>query len=294
MKHRVLWLVLTLVVLAGCGAVPQTPDTAVPVARTFMDAWVAGNAATMYPRLTQAARQAMTREVVAAHLRTQRVSYESLGAPGRRTGTWLQVPVRGLTIRLGDGEVRWPEVLLTLYHDGKQWQVAWAAPLMTQAMLTYESGAYADQLTIGQTIAAIDPYHYRGYLEQHFASRGLKRYREAELWLIRAQETATPAELPDVRDAAARFKLSLGDAYAAVVQARQALESAGPLIPATYSKRWQADTLVVLAQALWKTGDKAGTDEAVRQAAAADPENAPLAVFRSRLTTLSPPAPPKS
>lgn len=294
MRHRLLWLVLALVALVGCGAVPQTPDAAVPVARKFMDAWVARNSATMYPLLTDKARQAMTRGVVAAYLRTQLVSYESLGTPVRRTDTWLQIPVRGLTIRLEDGEVRWPEVLLTMHHDGKRWQVAWAEPLMAQSMLAYESGAYVDQLAIGHTMTGIDPYHYRGYLEQHFASRGLKRYREAELWLIRAQETATLAQLPDVRDATARFKLSLGDANAAALQARQALEAAAPLIPTTYSKRWQADTLVVLAKALYKAGDRTGTDEAVRQAAAADPVNAPLAVFRQQLNAPAPSAPAKS
>jgi len=292
MRHRILWLALMMVMLSGCRAAPQTPDAAVPVARAFMDAWVARDSSAIQGLLTEKARQAVGWNQITNHLRVRRIGYEGLGAPGRRGDAWVQVPVRNLTVRFEQSEVRWPEVRLTLHHDGRQWQVAWAEPLLEEAMLAYERGAYSEQLVIGRTIAEIDPYQYRGYLEQHFASRGLKRYREAELLLVRAQEAASPAQLPDVYDATARFKLSLGDASAAALRAKQALESAAPLIPSTYSKRWQADTLVVLGQALLKAGDRAGAEGAVRQAADADPENAPLAVFRKQMSAGTQPLPP--
>ncbi len=291
MNVRLLLLSLGLLaILAGCGAAPQTPDAALPAAREFLNARVKGNATAMYDLLTEAARKAMDRPTVAAWVRGESVAYDGLGAPIARDTGWVQVPVLGLVIKRGGDTVRWPEVRLTLRHNGDQWLVAWADPLMASATLAYGRSAYTEQFQVGRTITGIDPYHYRGYLEQHFAERGLKRYREAEMWLIRARERALGSQLADVDDAWARFKLELGQPADAAIAAQRSLDNAAAYIPETYSRRWQADTIVVLGRALLAAGDRTRAEAAAKQAAEIDPLNGTLAIFRQQLA--APPAPP--
>jgi tetratricopeptide (TPR) repeat protein len=143
-------------------------------------------------------------------------------------------------------------------------------------------------LTDAHTIIDIDPYHYRGYLEEHFAYRGLQRLREAELAVLRAIQLATPVQQPDAYDAMARFKLNLKAPADAATFAQKALNVASPYIPATYSTRWEADTLVVLGRAQFAQGDRAGAEQTAKRASELDPFNGTLAIFRF---TLNPPPP---
>lgn len=282
------WLVsllLVVILLAGCVTTPQTPEAARDVAVAFLQARAGRNAAAAYSLLTPYARKAMDNSTVVDHLTHEAVQFTSVGVPIPRETGWVQVPIQNLTTRTEEFQVRWPEAHLTLRYDGRRWLVAWVDPLLSQAMLAYERSSFVEQLTLGRTIAEIDPYHYRGYLEQHFAYRGLKRYQDAEERLARAWESATPPQRVDVQDATARFKLSLGQTDEAIKSALAALEQAAPFIPATYSKRWEADTLVVLGRAFLAKGDRKAAEDVVRQALATDPHNGPLAIFRHNLTS---------
>lgn len=272
-----------LLVLGGCGATPPTPEAARAVAADFMASLAAGDETAVYDLLTEAARKSMDRVSVAQHLARYSVAYETVGAAVPRETGWVQAPVYGLVITEQERMTRWPELHLTLHHEGGRWRVAWVEPLLKRAFLEYEASNYIAGLELGRAIAQIDPYHYRGYLEQHFANRGLSRLREAEWWLLRAKEVAAPTQQPEVYDAQARFKLALGRADDAMRSAQLALDLAAPLIPGTYSRRWEADTLVVLARAQFSGGDRLGAESTAVQAAAVDPQNAPLAVLRMEM-----------
>lgn len=294
MRVHLRFLVLLIVGLAaGCGKAPQTPEAAVPVARAFMDARVRRDANALQELLTARARKAIDRPTLAGWVRTESVQYEGLGAPITKDPNWVQVPVRNLVLRRGEDEVRWPEVRLTLQYDGSNWHVGWADPLMSRAMQAFQQGNYAQELDLGRSITEIDPYHYRGYLEQHFAYRRLMRFREAELWLSWSRDAALDAQLPDVEDAVARFKLELAHPADAADAARRALGTATPYLPSTYSPRWQVDTMVVLGKALLKGGDLTGAEAVVKQALVIDPQNGTLAIFRYELTSPLSPSPDK-
>jgi hypothetical protein len=297
MKAR-MWIPLLLaslalalaLTLAGCSPAPATPEAALAVARRFMDARAAGDVGTVYGLLTDRARTAMPRSQAANFMRQQTVRYGGLGAPVAKGEGWVQVPVENLTLTSPDRQIRWPEALLSLHHNGRQWQVAWMEPLAAAAMSAYVNGTPSVELDLGRTIQEIDPYHYRGYLEIHFAYRELRRPREAEIWLTYAGERVTPYQVPDVEDAWARFKLSLDHPEDAIPHATAALTKAAPYMPGLYSPHWQADTLVVLAHAQLALGDRAGAAGTADKAAAIDPQNAQLAMFRLQLNA-PPPAP---
>lgn len=287
-KSRFLLLALVLAWTAGCGKTPATEEAALATARSFWQARAARDAATLYSLLTDTAQSALTQSDLALFLEPERSAYASLGRPTARDPDWLQIPVHDLTVQRTAYRAQWAEYLLTLHYDGTRWRVAWAEPLMTTAMSLYQDGSFVDQLTLGKQIATIDPYHYRGPLEQHFAYQGLKRPREAEVMLVEALKLATAPQLPDIHDAAARFKLSLGLTREAAEHARRALALAAPYIPHLYPYRWEADTTVVLGRALLAAGDRDGAAGAVRRAAALDPHNGPLAMFVQALAAQRP------
>lgn len=291
MQVKLLLLTLSIMVLlSGCGSTPQTPEAALPVAEDFLIARSKGDAGAVYDLLTEGAREAMERPAVSSWVRGESVRFAGLGAPIARDAGWIQVPVQDLVITRDGHTVRWPEARLTLRHDGDRWQVAWADPLLYDAAIAYANSNYTQALELGRTITEIDPYHYRGALEQHFANRGLRRFREAEVWLIAAREAALGPQLADVEDAWARFKLELQQPADAATAARRALDHAQTYIPETYSRRWQVDTMVVLGRALLQSGDRAGAQAIVAQAQELDPLNGALAVFRQQLAAPVAPA----
>lgn len=278
-------LLITLLsaVLSGCSKQPNSAEAALATARSFMQARVAGNSRAAHALLTPAARKAITLRQVDATFQAARATYGSLGTPQVVEPGVIRVPVKELVLAEPDRQVHWPERWLTLQHDGESWQVAWAEPLFTQAAQAYRNDLAADALRHAKAILAIDRHHYRGHLELHFAYRGQKRYREAEVALQAALELATPAEKADVHDAFARFQLAIGAPAGAITHAQQALELAAPYGPDTYSARWQADTLVVAARAALALGDRATAEALANDAATRDPENATLAIFHHRL-----------
>lgn len=278
-----LLLASLLILMGGCGSTPPTPEAARAVAAHFVASLAARDDGAVYALLTEAARRSMDRESIAQYLSRYSVTYESVGGAVPRETGWAQAPVLGLVVTEPERTTRWSELPLTLHYEGGRWRVAWVEPLLKRALLEYEASNYIAELELGRTVVQIDPYHYRGYLEQHFANRGLNRLREAEWWLVRAKEVASAAQQPDVYDAQARFKLSLGSPEEAIRSARLALELATPLIPATYSRRWEADTLVVLARAQFFGGDRRGAEATAVRAAAIDPQNSPLAVLRMEM-----------
>lgn len=284
MKLRyVITLLLLLPLLSGCGRVADTPEAAVAAAETFLQARASDDAAALHAMLTDRAQRGLTRAVVARHLRAEQIQYGSLGTPRERAEHWVQVPVSDLVLRTGDTEVRWPEVWLTLQYDGTRWRAAWADPLMSIAANAFHNGQYGDVLAAGRTIVEIDPYHYRGYLEQHYAHRGLHRPQEAEVWLVRAFEQATPAQVPALEEAMARFQLELRQPADAAGRAAAALQKAQPFTPYLYSHRWHADTMAVLARAQLQGGNRNAAAETVNRALELDPGNAALAVLRKAL-----------
>ncbi|MFZ5814654.1 MAG: hypothetical protein ACOY93_05070 [Bacillota bacterium] len=297
MRQRIPWAALVLVMLTllgGCGGQPATPEAAAGVARAFMDARVAGDAGSITALLTARAQQAIPRSLVSRHLERAQVSYGGLGEPSSIEEGVVRIPVRELKLVEGDRTIQWPERWLTLRYEGERWRVAWVEPLFDEAMEAFMNNMLTDQLELGHQIVAIDPYHYRGYLELHFAYRDLQRYREAEVAIREALLRATPAEEPDAYDAMARFKLAIKAPAEALAYARRALELAGPFTPETYPARWQADTLVVAGRAALAMGDRAAAEEYASQAAAVDPESAALAIFRHQLAEKPggpPPAP---
>ncbi|HYF92791.1 MAG TPA: hypothetical protein VD969_11160 [Symbiobacteriaceae bacterium] len=286
MKTRSLVLLVALfatLILPGCAATPATPEAAAVTAQRFLQSRADHDAGAVHGLLTERAREALTQGEVSQYLRGEEFYFGSLGAPTPAHEGWLQIPVADYRITSGGRQIRWPEVKLTLRYEGKHWRVAWIEPVAAAARNAYENNLYGEQLELARAIMEIDPYHYRGALEQHFAYRGLQRGREAEVAILRAAEQATPYQKPDVHDAFARFKLELGHPEDAVPHARAALEQAQPYVPDLYSHRWQADALVVLGRALWLQGDGAGALAVVKQAADADPANAGLAVLRREM-----------
>jgi hypothetical protein len=287
----VLLLLLTLTA-AGCSRTPATPDAAAKVVRQFLQARSKGDAGAIFPLLTPAVQKALPRTEVAKFVRQEGFGYGAVGTPVEMEPGWVRVPVADVRLDRPDGETRWPEVQLTLHYDGSRWGVAWVEPLAAQAREAYLNSRYGDELTLADTIHAADPYHYRGPLEYHYAYRGLKRLREAELALAQAGQLATPSQAPEVEDAWARFKRSLGHPEDAIPHAQAALQKAAPYSPFLYSNRWQADLLVVLGRSYLAQGNLPAVTEAVKQAAGLDPENAALAMFQFQMAHPGQPSPP--
>lgn len=286
-----LLLPLLLTLLSGCRTAPATPEAAAEVALAFMEARIAGNAAAVESILTARARREISRSLISRHFEEAQASFAGLGSPSAVEPGVVRIPVRDLTLTDRERSIRWPETWLTLRYEGERWRVAWAEPLFDLASQAYQNDRLVDERNLGHAIVAIDPYHYRGYLELHFAYRDLKRYREAEVAINNALERATPVQKPDVHDAMARFKLQINAPGEALTHARQAIDLASPHIPNTYSTRWQVDTLVVAARAALGVGDRAAAEALASQAAGLDPENADLAIFRHQLAATPPPAP---
>lgn len=294
MRQRIflaLLLPVLLTLLSGCRATPSTPEAAAEAALAFMEARVAGNAAAVEGLLTVRAGREISRSQISRHFEETQASFGGLGSPSTVEPGVVRIPVRDLTLTSRERSILWPESWLTLHYEGERWRVAWAEPLFDVAAQAYQNDRLVDERDLGHAIVGIDPYHYRGYLELHFAYRDLKRYREAEVAINAALERATPVQKPDVHDAMARFKLQINAPGEAVSHARQALDLASPYIPNTYSIRWQADTLVVAARAALGIGDRASAEALVSQAAALDPENADLAIFRHQFVATPPPPP---
>lgn len=287
MHQRSTWIGLALLLLAmlsGCSAQPNTPEEATATVQTFMQARVAGDAAALHAMLTARAETAISRSQVSRHVEGIRVSYTGLGSPSAVEPGVVRIPVRNLQLAGPERTVQWPESWLTLRYEGDRWRVAWAEPLFDEAANAFMNDLLTDQLKLGHAIVAIDPYHYRGYLELHFAYRDLQRYREAEVAIREALRKATTAQEPDGYDALARFQLVVNAPGEALATARRALELAAPLVPDTYSVKWQADTLVAAGRAALAAGDRTTAEAYANQAAGLDPANASLSVFRHRLT----------
>jgi len=280
---KAICLVLALSLIAGCSPVSTAPAASIETAEAFLKARAAGDAPTLHRLLTDTAQKSIARAELIRFLAAESFSYGTLGAPVVRESGWVQIPVSRVRITQLEREITWSEYRITMYHDGRQWRVAWAEPLFDLSLLAYARNAFDEQLRLGVLINEIDPYHYRGYLEQHFSYRGLVRLKEAEVWLSRATDYATGPQRPDVLDATARFLLSIGAAAEAKAAAEQSLQSASAHVPTTYSRRWQADTMVVLARAQLALGDWEGANATVSQALFIDPENGPLAVFQMEL-----------
>lgn len=274
---------LVVLLLAGCGPAPQTPDAAAEAARAFLQARAASDAAAVYGMMTQAARESSARSEVARYLRAERFAYGELGQPYERDPGWLQVAVRPVQIDSDRGATRWPEYWLTLHYENGRWRVAWAEPLAAAAMQAYANNRYVEQLALGKAMTDIDPYDYRGYLEQHFAHRELRQTLEAERWLAFARMEATPLQMPDVLDAMARHALSLGNATEALSLVEEALQQAAPLIPQLYSPAWQVDSMVVKGRALAALGDLDGARAIARQGRLIDPQNGTMLLFEHQM-----------
>jgi len=272
-----------LLLPAGCGAPPNTPEGAATAALGFLNARMEGDARAAYAQLTARAQKLIPLEKVSRLFQETEISYENVGQPWQVDTGVVRVPVRNVVIKEPGRIIHWPEIWLTLRWEDERWRVAWAEPLFADAALAYFNSRYSEGLELAESIIAIDPYHYRGYLEQHFLYRSLKQHREADAAMGSALHYATPVELPAVLDARARFKLDLNAPAEALEHAREALERARPYIPSTYSYNWQADTLVVAARAAMAMGDSALAAAFADEAAAVDPANATLAVFRQQL-----------
>jgi hypothetical protein len=277
-------LILVLLwTLTGCSQTPATPDAAVAAAKVFLQARAARDADSVYGLLTGRAREVTKAGAVASYLRGERFSFGQVGAPVEKAPGWVQVPVSDYHVQSAGADTLWPQVLLTLHYEGKHWLVAWLEPALAAARMDYQNNVYGEELELAKAISEIDPYSYYGPLEYHFAYRGLKRLREAEVALSQAAALATPTQAPDVEDAWARFKLDLGHPEDAAPHARAALEKAAPYMPGLYSRHWQADTLVVLGRSLLLTSDRAGATDAANQAAQVDPHNAGVLMLRRDL-----------
>lgn len=268
--------ILAMLLAAGCGSEPATADGAAAAARTFLTARATKDTGAVYALLSDPVQKAVSAADITGYLRRERFTYGAISSPEEKGDGWFQVRITDLTVTTDEWETRWSDYWLTLQHDGRRWRVAWVDPMAFAALNAYQNSRYGDQLELARQIMAADPFHYRGPLEQHYAYRGLKRLREAELALIRAGELATPAQAPHVMETFARFRLDLGQPADAAGMARSALAAA----PAgLYSPAWRADTLVVLARALLAAGDRPGAEAAAAQAGELDPQNASLAIL---------------
>jgi len=285
----ILALLLPLILLSGCGSEPVTAEAAVASARAFLKARVAGDAGTVYAALATRAQEAMTPEIVANYLQQMDTSFGEVGTPVEVEPGLLRVPVKDLVLTDEGRSIRWSESWLTLIHEG-EWRIAWAEPLHWEAEQAYHNDLLVEELDLARRSIAVDPYHYRGYLELHFAYRELKRFREAEVALVEALTYATPAELPVVHDATARFKLVLKQPGEGLTHAQTALSLAAPYMPDTYSPRWQADSLVVAGRAALALNDPAAAEQYAAQAEALDPQNSSLALLRYQLATTPSPS----
>ncbi|MBP2017366.1 hypothetical protein J2Z79_000749 [Symbiobacterium terraclitae] len=286
MRRVLVLLVALLALTAGCGGELTTAEAAAASAQRFMASLSAGDFAGVWGALTSEARERMGSSAVAAYLRETEVEYDRVGDAVEVEPGLMRVPVAGLTVTDPGRTVKWPEAWLTLRQEGDGWLVAWADPLFDAALSAYHNTEYVEQLDLARAIVAIDPYHYRGHLEMHYAFRGLGRLRQAEHALQLAQERATAAQKPDVLAAWARFKLAIGAPADALGYAQQALDLAKPYYPGTYSPAWWAETLVLSGQAALALGDGETAALYAEAAAAADPKNAALALFRQQLPAL--------
>lgn len=280
------WLVvlgMVLALLAGCAREEPTAEAAAGAALRFMEALAGGDAGQVWGALTAEARRRMDSGAVASYLADHTVRFEAVGAAREIEPGVMRVAVRGVTVRDPGRAVEWSEWSLTLRWEEDRWAVAWAGPLFEPALTAYHNTRYHEQLNLARDIVAIDPYHYRGHLELHYAFRGLGRIRQAEYALNTAWERASAAEKADVMAARARFKLALGAPADALDLAREALDLARPYAPGTYSPSWQAETLVLAAQAALALGDVDAAQALAEEAAAVDADNAAVAVFRYQL-----------
>ncbi|HLN65487.1 MAG TPA: hypothetical protein VK464_28520 [Symbiobacteriaceae bacterium] len=282
LRKRLLFFVVGMVtlLLAGCSAQPATPDAAASAARAFLEARAQHDAAAVFNLLSERTQKVLPQAEVARVVRRETVAYSALGSPEAVEGQRVRVPVTDLVVATPERTLRMPEARLTLEYNGRRWGVAWVEPVADKALLAYQNSRYGDELDLAHAIADMDPYHYRGALEAHFAYRGLKRLREAELAIARARELALPSQAAGVEESFARFKLSLGRPDDAVPLAQHALDLAAPYTPYLYSQRWTADTWVLLGHALLAGGDRTGAESAAKQAEALDPQNAELAMLR--------------
>jgi len=288
MKTRSLLMLFTALlawVLAGCTSAPATPDAAAAAAEAFLQSRTAGHASAMHGLLTAKARESMTVSDISRFIRHETFTFGALGAPMTMAENWVQVPVSDYRVMAAGQETRWPEARLTLVYEENRWRVAWTEPLAAKARQAYDNSQFTEELELARAIGQINPYAFQAALERHFAYRGLKRVREAEAEILRARELAAPYETPVVEDAFARFKLSLNQPRDAAALAAGALEKAAPYVPGLYSYRWQADTLAVLGRALLAQGDRAGAEDAVTRALAADPGNASALVLQRVLVS---------
>lgn len=291
MRRLLILLVAAMALLTGCGGELTTAEAAAASAQRFMADLSAGDFAQVWGALTGEAQERMGSRAVADYLGQTDVAYTGVGDAVEVEAGVMRVPVAGLTVTDPGRTVQWPEAWLTLIREDEDWAVAWAEPLFDAALSAYHNTDYLEQLDLARAIVAIDPYHYRGYLEMHYAFRGLGRLRQAEYALQLASERATGAQKADVMAAWARFKLALGAPEEAMSYVQQALELAEPYYPGTYSAAWRAETLVLGGQAALALGDGETAALRAEEAAAADPESPALALFRQQLPA-SPPTEP--
>jgi len=284
-------LVALLVLVTGCGGELTAAEAATVSAEKFMAALAAGDFAQVWNALTREARQRMGSGAVADYIAQTDVAYDRIGNAVEVEDGVMRVPVAGLTLTDPGRTVQWPEAWLTLKWEDEDWAVAWADPLFDAALSAYYNTEYLDHLDLARAIVAIDPYHYRGHLEMHYAFRALSRPRQAEYELHLASERATDAQMADVLAAWARFKLALGAPVEAMSYAEQALKRAEPYYPGTYSAAWRAETLVLSGQAALLLGDGETAVLRAEEAATADPDNPSLALFRQLLPASSPDQP---
>jgi len=269
-----------LALLAGCAREEPTAAAAAGAAQRFMESLAAGDFDRVWGALTAEARRRMDAEVVQAYLAGHDITYEAVGGAREVDAGVVRVAVSDLVVGDAGRSVHWPESWLTLRWEDDRWAVAWAGPLFEPAETAYHNTLYQDQFELASDIVAIDPYHYRGHLELHYAYRGLGRIRQAEYALATVLERATSPEKADVIAAKARFRLALGAPEDALAYALEALELARPFTPGTYSPAWQAETLILGAQAALSLGDAETAQQLVDRAADVDPESVAVAVFR--------------
>ncbi|MEW8978437.1 MAG: hypothetical protein AB2385_08520 [Symbiobacterium sp.] len=286
MRRVIALLGVLALLVAGCGAELSQEEAAAADAERFLAALAAGDFTLVWNALTGEARERMGSDAVSAYLEQTQVTYKEVAQAVEAEPGVMRVRVNGLVLTDPGRTVEWPEAWLTLRREGERWAVAWAEPLFDLALNAYHNTEYTRALALAQAIVAIDPYHYRGHLELHYAYRGLGRLRQAEHALRTAEERTTAPQRADVAAAWARFKLSLGDAEEALNYAQRALVLARPYSPGTYSPAWRAETLVLAGQAALALGDAETAAALAEEAAEADPESPALAMFLLELPAL--------